>query len=121
LKLLLDEMYPYSIAEQLRSRGHDVAAVTERASVRGASDRNVFAVAQEEGRALVTDDIGFRAIDSEQRARGETHHGLIFTSNKRFPRGQPRTIGRLVRALDRFLSEQATALAEDSNFTHWLR
>ena len=121
MKLLLDEMYPYSIAEQLRVRGHDVAAIAERASLRGVSDRNVFAVAQEEGRALVTDDMGFRSIDAEHRARGETHRGLIFTSNKRFPRGQPRTVGRLVRALDRFLSGEATALAESSSFTHWLR
>jgi len=121
LKLLLDEMYPYAIAEQLRGRGHDVVAVAERASVRGTSDRNVFAVAQKEGRALVTDDVGFRAIDSEHRARGETHHGLIFTSNKRFPRGQRRTVGHLVRALDRFLSGEATALADSPSFTHWLR
>ena len=121
MKLLLDEMYPYSIAEQLRVRGHDVAAVAERASLRGASDRNVFAVAQEEGRALLTDDMGFRSIDAEHRARGETHCGLIFTSNKRFPRGQPRTVGRLMRALDGFLSGEATALAERSSFTHWLR
>ena len=121
MKLLLDEMYPYSIAEQLRGRGHDVVAVTERPGLRGAPDRDVFAVAQEEGRALVTDDIGFRSIDSEHRARGETHHGLVLTSNRRFPRGQPRTVGRLVRALDRFLSGEATALAESPSFTHWLR
>jgi predicted nuclease of predicted toxin-antitoxin system len=121
LKLLLDEMYPYSIAEQLRGRGPDVVAVAERAGLRGASDRKVFAVALEEGRALVTDDMGFRSIDSEQRARGETHHGLIFTSSKRFPRGQPRTVGHLVRALDRLLSGEETALAESPSFTHWLR
>lgn len=121
MKLLLDEMYPYSIAEQLRGWGHDVVAVAERPGLRGAPDRDVFAVAQEEGRALVTDDIGFRSIDSEHRVRGETHQGLILTSNRRFPRGQPRTVGRLVRALDRFLSDEATALAESPGFTHWLR
>lgn len=121
MKLLLDEMYPYSIAEQLRSRGHDVMAVGERAALRGASDRDVFAVAQQEERALVTDDVGFRSIESELRARGESHRGLILTSNRRFPRGRPRTPGALVRALDRFLSADAVALVDSPSFTHWLR
>ncbi len=121
MKLLLDEMYPYSIAEQLRARGHDVVAVGERAALRGAPDRSVFAIAQEEQRAIVTDDAGFRSIDAERRTRGEAHHGLVFTSNRRFPRGQPRTVGQLVRALERFLSADAAALASNPSFTHWLR
>lgn len=121
MNLLLDEMYPYSIAKQLRDRGHDVTAVGERSDLRGVPDRDVFAVAQEEGRALVTDDVGFRSIHAEILARGETHSGIVFTSNKRFPRGHPRTIGQLVRALDRFLSSEATALADAPGFTHWLR
>ena len=114
-------MYPYSIAEQLRARGHDVVAIGERAGLRGAFDHQVFALAQEEGRALVTDDVDFRSIESEHRARGEPHHGLVFTSNRRFQRGQPRTVGRLVRALDRFLSADAVTLDDYPSFTHWLR
>lgn len=121
LKLLLDEMYPYSIAEQLRGRGHDVVAVAEQPALRGAPDREVFAIAQGQGRALVTDDVGFREIDSSCRARGETHRGIIFTSNKRFPRGHSRTVGQLVRALDRFLSREATTIGGRPSFTHWLR
>jgi hypothetical protein len=31
VKLILDEMYPQSIAEQLRGRGHDAEAVVEHA------------------------------------------------------------------------------------------
>lgn len=121
MKLLLDEMYPYSIAEQLRDRGHDVVAIGERADLRGRPDSDVFAFAQAEERALVTDDAGFRAIEAEYLARGEPHHGLVFTSNRRFPRGQPATVGRLVRALDRFLSTEAAAHAESPSFTYWLR
>lgn len=121
MRLLLDEMYPYSIAEQLRARGHDVIAVGERPALRGAPDDTVFATAQEEQRALVTDDIGFRSIEAEHRARGEAHHGMIFTINRRFPRGRPATVGRLVRSLDRFLSHEASALADGPSFTWWLR
>jgi predicted nuclease of predicted toxin-antitoxin system len=121
LKLLLDEMYPYSIAEQLRARGHDVVAVGERPELRGAADEVVFAAAQEEGRAVVTDDVGFRAIEAQHRSRGEAHHGLVFTTNRRFPRGRPATVGRLVRSLDRFLSDDAATLDDSSGFTWWLR
>jgi nucleoside-diphosphate-sugar epimerase len=121
LRLLLDEMYPHAIAEQLRARGHDVVAVTERPDLRGRSDRDLFAVAIEERFVFVTDDIGFRTLDAERRARGETHPGLIFSSNRRFPRGQPRTVAKLVRALDGFLSGEGAAFVESSGFTHWLR
>lgn len=110
-------MYPYAIAEQLRDRGHDVVAVSERPELRGAPDRDVFAVAQREARALVSDDLGFQAIVAEYLSRGERHHGVVFTSNRRFPRYQPATIGRLVRALDDFLSAEPPA----ASFTHWLR
>lgn len=122
MKLLLDEMYPYSIAEQLRVHGHDAVAVGERAALRGAPDRAVFAVAQSEGRALVTDNRSdYQPLEAEWRARGESHHCLILTSNRRFPRGRQRTVGRLVRALHRFLSAEATAYADSPSFTHWLR
>jgi hypothetical protein len=45
VKLLLDEMWPPSIAVQLRRRGHDVEAVAERADLRGQADDAVFSVA----------------------------------------------------------------------------
>ena len=121
MKLLLDEMYPYSIAEQLRARGHDVVAVGERPELRGAADENVFATAQDEGRAIVTDDVGFRALEAAHRSRGERHHGVVFKTNRRFPRGRPGTVGRLVRSLDRFLSGDAQALEESSSWIWWLR
>ena len=121
MKLLLDEMYPYSIAEQLRARGHDVVAVGERPELRGAADEVVFAAAQEEQRAIVTDDVGFRAIEAGRRSRGKTHCGLIFTTNRRFPHGRRATVGRLVRSLDRFLSDDAPTLADRSSFIWWLR
>ena len=121
LRLLLDEMYPYTIAEQLRARGHDVIAVGERPALRGAPDTAVFAAAQEDQRAIVTDDMGFRSREAEHRARGELHHGIILTTNRRFPRGRPATVGRLVRSLDRFLSREAADLADSPSFTWWLR
>jgi hypothetical protein len=52
LRLLVDEMHPPSIAEQLRDRGHDIVAVTERAEPRALPDDDVFATAQRERRAV---------------------------------------------------------------------
>ena len=121
MRLLLDEMYPYSIAEQLRARGHDVISVGELPALRGAPDDAVFAAAQDDRRVIVTDDVGFRSIEAEHRARGEAHHGVIFTTNRRFPRGRTATVGRMVRSLDRFLSHEASTLKDSPSFTWWLR
>jgi hypothetical protein len=106
LRLLLDEMHPAALARQLRTRGHDVAAVTERPELRSLPDAAVFAVAQEERRAVVTENIGeFSAIVDDLDLRGAAHFGLVLIDPGKYPRGQTRTIGRLVTALERLLRE----------------
>jgi len=97
-------MYSPSIAVQLRQRGHDVESVVERTDLRTASDEAVFAVGRRETRVIVTENIG----DYQREARiavegGAAHPGLIYTTNARFPRGDARTVGRLVLALDDLL------------------
>lgn len=105
MKLLLDEMWPPDIAIQLRHRGHDVEAVTERPELRGQSDPVVFTVAQAEERAVVTENvIDYRPLAAEAISRGHSHCGLILTSNRRFPRHDSRTLGRLVTDLHELLS-----------------
>jgi predicted nuclease of predicted toxin-antitoxin system len=109
LKLLLDEMWPPRVAEELRARSHDVEAVAGRAELRGLDDRAVFVAAQNEGRIIVTENVAdFRPLAWEVLSRGESHVGLIFTSNRRFPRHDLRTAGRLVIALDRFLVTESS-------------
>jgi predicted nuclease of predicted toxin-antitoxin system len=106
MKLLLDEMYPQTIAEQLRARGHDVASVHEPRyrSLEGAPDEEVWAAAIAQKRALVSENIqDFRRIEANALARGEPVPRLLFTTDRRFPRGDPATLGRLVLALDAFL------------------
>jgi hypothetical protein len=46
----------------------------------------------------------------------QTHWGVIYTLNKSFPRGERRTAGRLVRALDALLKENP----EQPNLEWWL-
>ena len=111
MKLLLDEMYSPVVAEQLRARGHDVVSVhdADYRYLEGAPDEEVFAAALAEERALVTENVpDFRRLEADAFARGEAHATLVFTSNRQFPRGEPRTIGRLVEALDALLSEAPT-------------
>jgi predicted nuclease of predicted toxin-antitoxin system len=57
LRLLLDEMCPAAVADQLRGRGHEVSAITERPELRSLPDADLFAVAQQERRAVVTENI----------------------------------------------------------------
>jgi predicted nuclease of predicted toxin-antitoxin system len=119
LRLLLDEMYPAAIAEQLRARGHDVDAVTARAELRALPDPDLFEVAQQEGRAVVTENIGdFSAIADATDQRGTPHHGLVLVDPAKYPRGNRRTVGRLVTQLDRLPDDHRGDAATSSR--HWL-
>lgn len=111
MKLLLDEMYAPAVAEQLRSRGHDVVSVHDAdfRRLEGAPDEEVFAAAADEGRALVTENVpDFRRLEADAFARGEPLPRLVFTTDRQFPRGEPGTIGRLVEALEALLTEAPT-------------
>jgi len=119
LRLLLDELYPAAIAEQLRVRGHDLVAVTARPELRALPDDAVFATAQQESRAVVTENIGdFSSIADAADQRGHAHHGLVLVDPANYPRGNRRTLGRLVTDLDRLLNAHRSA--EATSLRHWL-
>jgi hypothetical protein len=104
VRLLLDEHYAKAIAEQLRDRGHDIVAATERSDLVGLMDSDLFAVAAAERRAIVTEN--WADLQRELRAfeaSGTTHYGVLFTSRRHLPRSA-NTIGLFVRVLDDFLS-----------------
>ncbi|MCP9487067.1 MAG: DUF5615 family PIN-like protein [Gaiellaceae bacterium MAG52_C11] len=108
MRLLLDEMYSPALAVELRARGHDVVSAHDpgHGLVVGASDADVLVAAQSEERALVTENIrDFRPLEIGILADGSHHAGLVYTSYRQFPRGDPSTLGRLVRALDALLRE----------------
>jgi hypothetical protein len=119
LRLLLDEMYPAGIAEGLRARGHDAVAVVERPELRNLSDAEVFAAAQRERRAVVTENVAdFVPITNAQDARGDAHHGLVLVHARKYPRGDRRSIGAMVTALDALASRYP---ADDpANMREWL-
>jgi hypothetical protein len=102
LKLLLDEHLSPAIARQLRERGHDVAAVGERADLRGRPDRVHWSSLPDEQRAIVTRDMAdFRPLLADELRRGGKTCGLVCVP-QHFSLSRE-GIGRLVRALDAFL------------------
>lgn len=114
MKLLLDEMYPRAIADELRARGHDAVSVHD-APVAGTADDVVFDHARSEHRAVVTENIrDYRPLADAILEAGEAHSGLILTTAKRWPRND---IGAIITALDTLL---ATNPDEPVNEEHWL-
>jgi hypothetical protein len=110
-------MYPASITEGLRAAGHDALAVVERPELRNLSDSDVFAAAQRERRAVVTENVSdFVPIANEYDGRGEAHHGVVLVHARNYPRGKQHTIGAMVTALGalagRHPGEAPTSLRE---------
>lgn len=109
MKLLLDEMWAPTIAVELRKRGFDVIAINEPAHAgryAGAPDHEVFARAQDDGRAVVTDNISdYEKARLDWEARGTAHHGLVYALDPPFNRHPgDAVIGQMVRAVEHLLS-----------------
>lgn len=104
MRLLLDEHYDRALAAALRSLGHDVIAVTERAELRGSGDSALLDWAATERRALVTRDYAsIRPLIAERLAVGRTTWGVIFVSPA-FMRARS-GIGRMREALALLLKD----------------
>lgn len=125
MKVVLDEMWTPTIALELRKRGFDAIAINEPAHAgryAGILDDDVFARAQEDGRAVVTDNIpDYEKARRDREARGAVHHGVIYALNPPFNRHHgDAVIGPMVRALEHFLSS-LEAEAQPFNRVHYLR
>jgi hypothetical protein len=102
VKLLLDEMYPASITEQLRLRGRDDVSLhdPDYRRLEGSPDEEIFMLATVTGRTIVSENVpDYRRLEAAALARGEPTPGLVYTTDRQFPRGEPATVGRLVLAL----------------------
>lgn len=114
MKLLLDEQYSPLIAEHLRARGYDATAVVAQPGLSGLTDWRLIAAARDEGRALLTENVGdFLPIAAELARTGTPHAGIILANGRRFPRSRD-AAGRLIQALDGLLAAnpQDDALAD---------
>jgi hypothetical protein len=83
-RVLLDEMYPPSLAQRLRDHGHDAVAVLDiEVGLAFRSDDDVLAWAARNGRCVVTENVS----DFARLANiGAPHAGIVFVSSQRFPR-----------------------------------
>jgi Domain of unknown function (DUF5615) len=101
VKLLLDEMYPRRLAEQLRADGFDVLAVVELPDLVGRPDLDVAHFALGQGRVVVTENVvDYAPLDAAE------HAGLILVNGARWPR-TPKGVPRLRRALRARLGDHA--------------
>ena len=106
MRLLLDEMYDRAIAERLRSRGHDVIAVTERIELRGLPDDMLVEMMVSERRVIVTENAAhFVPLLRQRLSEGQGSAGVMITPRASMRRSR-RTIGLFVRVLERELRER---------------
>ena len=119
LKLLLDEMLPSAIAEQLRARGHDVEAINGNPAHEGLSDSDVLDLARLERRAVVTNNlIDFRPLHRDAITPGGSgHYGMVFMAGN-YRRTKADT-GRIIIALEATL-EQYPGETDLVNGETWL-
>lgn len=104
MKLLLDELYAKQIAEQLRTAGHDVVSVKERADLEGLRDEQLFRLMPTERRAILTENWGdYSRLIHQAEAERMTHYGIVVSSRQQLPRSRE-TIGLYVRVLHDFLA-----------------
>jgi hypothetical protein len=56
---------------------------------------------------VVTENMSdYRLLGHQWEAAGNVHHGVVFTTDRGYPRHQPGTIGRLVAALAALLDAE---------------
>lgn len=100
-RLLLDEMLPARVADELRRRGHDVMALVADPELRARSDEQVYAWAGEHERRVVTENVK----DFRRLTPAGDGPGVLLTSSRHYPRSRSQ-LGRLVDALDHWLSNR---------------
>jgi len=92
VRLLLDEMYPLVLAQDLRRVEIDAATLAE-TGFAGRSDPEVFHAAVAEGRALLTENVAdFARIAADHLVKGDHHPGILIALSSRFsrrPAGRP--------------------------------
>jgi hypothetical protein len=104
-RLLLDEMFPKAMADQLNAKGHDVRAVVADPNFIGLPDEEILIGATEAGRALVTANIkDFMPIDARYRVTNRAHAGLVMVSTKTFPQNRG-YVTAVAGALDALLGQ----------------
>ena len=90
--LLLDEHYAPRLALELRERGHDVVALLDLPGGPALADPEVFALAAQAGRRVVTENVrDFRPLLVAALESGRPVAPLLLVPARRFPRDRARS------------------------------
>ena len=121
MRLLIDEMYPPAVAEQLRQAGHDAVSIHDDPNTRGPDDSAVCSLALSAGRAVVTENAADFLLSLKYMvAAGEPAATLVITSNRSFPRHSASFMGQAARALCAFCETHKGADAA-AGAVYWLQ
>jgi hypothetical protein len=86
VKLLLDEMYPGKLGQEIRDLGIDAVTVAELGII-GRSDADIFAAAVDGGFVILTENVSdFARLCGEHVAAGGHHAGVLIALSSRFSR-----------------------------------
>jgi hypothetical protein len=106
LKLLLDTHHSRRAAERLRRAGHDVTAAADDPLLASLPDEELLRAATRQQRAIVTENAqDFDRIVRSWAADGEHHAGVVFTSPRRYHRGNQRYPENLIAGLEDLLAQ----------------
>jgi predicted nuclease of predicted toxin-antitoxin system len=107
VKLLLDEMYPATLAASLRSVDIDAYTVVK-LGLAGKSDPDILAAAIARNCALLTENIeDFAHISAQHLNSGQHHPGILIAASSKFSR-RPAGLGHLVTAICAVAGEHLT-------------
>jgi hypothetical protein len=105
VKVLVDEMYPATVAGALEAAGIEAATIAD-LRLAGASDPEVFGAAVAGGYSVLTENVGdFTRIAAEHSTAGGHHHGVLIALSSRFSR-RPAGVGPLIAAIKAIAGEQ---------------
>lgn len=105
MKILVDEMYPPTLAEALRASGIDATTLMD-LRLGGAPDAEIFGAAVASGFCVLTENVGdFARIAADHSTDGGHHPGLLIALSSRFSR-RPAGQQPLVDAIRAIADEQ---------------
>lgn len=114
MKLLIDEMYPASLAEALRADGVEAVSVVE-LGLAGRSDSDVFAAAVAGGHVLLTENVAdFARIAADHLSAGHHQPGVLIALSSRFsrrPSGRAALVAAVLTATAEPLADRVAFLA----------
>ena len=112
-------MYDPQIAERLRGFGHDAVHVSDRPDLKAAGDELIFNVAQNERRAIFTNNVrDFMPVVHVAIQGGAVFYGVVFSNDRSLPRMKSNT-STIASLLHTLLEQHADDETLPSG-VHWL-